>query len=213
MRVAIYARVSTGEQTTENQIQALVEVLNQRDWILKEVFQDEGISGAKGRKHRPALDDLLKRCVRGEFDVVAAWSVDRLGRSLSDLLNILAELDASGVSLYLHQQALDTTTPAGKAMFQMIGVFAEFERSMIQERVKAGLARARRKGVKLGSKRTVGVKQITGVKFSLFHPDSHQPAPIANGARAQRQPISRKRRVRHATVSTRLVPREWRRLA
>lgn len=167
MRVAIYARVSTDDQTTENQIQALVDVLTQRNWILTKVFQDEGISGAKGRKHRPALDDLLKRCVQGEFDIVAAWSVDRLGRSLSDLINILAELDAAGVDLYLHQQAIDTSTPSGKAMFQMIGVFAEFERSMIQARVRAGIARARRKGSKFGPKRTVGVTQIQAVKQAL----------------------------------------------
>ena len=167
MKAAIYARVSTDDQTTENQIQALVDVLTKRNWVLMEVFKDEGISGAKGRDKRPALDDLLKRCTRGEFDIVAAWSVDRLGRSLSDLVSILSELDAAGVSLYLHQQAIDTTTPAGKAMFQMLGVFAEFERELICERVKAGIARAKKKGVKFGPKRTVTARQIAAVKFGL----------------------------------------------
>jgi len=88
--------------------------------------------------------------VRREFDLVAAWSVDRLGRSLQDLIGFLQELHGAGVELYLHQQALDTTTPSGKAMFQMMGVFAEFERSMISERVKAGLARAKSNGKQLG---------------------------------------------------------------
>ena len=180
MRVAIYARVSTDDQTTENQIQALVDVLTQRNWILMEVFTDEGISGAKGRNKRPALDDLLKRCTRGEFDIVAAWSVDRLGRSLSDLISILAELDAAGVSLYLHQQAIDTTTPSGKAMFQMIGVFAEFERAMIQERVNAGLKRAKKNGVKFGPKRTVSVNQVRAVKFALDMGESIRSIAKAN---------------------------------
>ena len=90
---------------------------------------------------------------RREFDVVLAWSVDRLGRSLQDLIGFLYEIHAAGVDLYLHVQGLDTTTPAGKAMFQMLGVFAEFERGIIRERVNAGLARARQNGTKLGRRR------------------------------------------------------------
>src|SRR3981189_2800728 len=88
-----------------------------------------------------------------KFDVVMAWSVDRLGRSLQDLIGFLSELHALGIDLFLHQQGLDTTTPAGKAMFQMMGVFAEFERSIIQERVRAGLARAKSEGKQLGRPR------------------------------------------------------------
>jgi len=107
-------------------------------------------SGSKGRTDRPGLDDLLKAVARREFDMVMAWSVDRLGRSLVDLLATLGELHAKGVDLYLHQQGLDTSTPSGRAMFQMMGVFSEFERAMIQERVKAGLARAKEDGVTLG---------------------------------------------------------------
>jgi DNA invertase Pin-like site-specific DNA recombinase len=105
---------------------------------------------AKGREARPGFDKLLKAVSRREIDMVAAWSVDRLGRSLQDLLGTLQELNAKGVHLYLHQQHLDTSTPSGKAMFQMLGVFAEFERSMIKERVHAGLARARAQGKTLG---------------------------------------------------------------
>jgi DNA invertase Pin-like site-specific DNA recombinase len=117
------------------------------------VFEDAGISGAKGRKDRPALDALLKSVARREVDMVAAWSVDRLGRSLTDLLDFLRELHAKGVDLFLHQQGLDTSTPSGRAMFQMMGVFAEFERAMIRERVLAGLARAKDQGISLGRRR------------------------------------------------------------
>ena len=114
------------------------------------VFEDHAISGAKGREKRPALDNLFKDANRRKFDLVAAWSVDRLGRSLQNLLEFLAELHALGIDLYLHQQGIETTTPAGKAMFQMCGVFAEFERSIIRERINAGLARAKANGKRLG---------------------------------------------------------------
>ena len=110
------------------------------------VFEDAGISGAKGRNQRPALDALLKAVARREVDMVAAWSVDRLGRSLTDLLDLLRELHAKEVDLFLHQQGLDTSTPSGRAMFQVMGVFAEFERAMIRERVLVGLARAKEQG-------------------------------------------------------------------
>jgi DNA invertase Pin-like site-specific DNA recombinase len=93
---------------------------------------------------------MCRDATKRQFDVVMAWSVDRLGRSLQDLVGFLSELHALGVDLFLHQQGLDTTTPAGKAMFQMMGVFAEFERAMIKERVRAGLARARAEGKRLG---------------------------------------------------------------
>jgi DNA invertase Pin-like site-specific DNA recombinase len=108
------------------------------------------ISGTKGREKRPAFDALHRDAARRQFDVVMAWSVDRLGRSLQDLVGFLYELHAANVDLFLHQQRLDTTTPAGKAMFQMLGVFAEFERSIIQERVRAGLRRAVDEGKQLG---------------------------------------------------------------
>ena len=153
MKVAIYARVSTNEQTTENQVKDLREWANRAGHEIVTVYDDNGVSGAKGREYRMEFDKLLKAAVRREFDLVAAWSVDRLGRSLQDLLGFLTELHGAGVELYLHQQALDTTTPGGRAMFQMMGVFAEFERSMISERVKAGLARTKAKGTKLGRPR------------------------------------------------------------
>lgn len=150
MKAAIYARVSTDGQTTENQLRELRAVAKRHGWVVAEEYIDHGISGAKGRDKRPAFDQLLKAATRREFDIVMAWSVDRLGRSLQHLVGFLAELQAKDVGLYLHQQGIDTTTPAGKAMFQMCGVFAEFERSMIQERIRAGLDRAKARGARLG---------------------------------------------------------------
>ena len=152
-RVAIYLRVSTSEQTTDNQRRELEAVAVRHEWDVAGVFEDAGISGAKGRDQRPGLDAVMKAVSRREVDMVAAWSVDRLGRSLTDLLDFLRELHAKGVDLFLHQQGLDTSTPSGRAMFQMMGVFAEFERAMIRERVLAGLARAREQGTQLGRRR------------------------------------------------------------
>jgi DNA invertase Pin-like site-specific DNA recombinase len=152
-RVAIYVRVSTDAQTTGNQQRELEAVVKRHDWKVVEVFRDQGISGKNGREQRPAFDRLLQGIARKDFDIVAAWSVDRLGRSLQHLLSFLAELKAKGIDLYLHQQGVDTSTPAGKALFQMLGVFAEFERAMIVERVKAGLRRARAQGKRLGRPR------------------------------------------------------------
>ena len=114
------------------------------------VYRDAGISGSKGRDQRPGFDAMHKDAARRRFDVVMAWSVDRLGRSLQDLCGFLSELHSLGIDLFLHQQGIDTTTPAGKAMFQMMGVFAEFERSMIRERVNAGIARAKADGKHCG---------------------------------------------------------------
>ena len=123
-------------------------------WEIVHVYRDAGISGAKGREERPAFNALCMDAARRKFEMVAAWSVDRLSRSLHDLTGFLKDLHALNVDLYLHQQGLDTSTPTGRAMFQMIGVFAELERAVIRERVMAGLARARAQGKKLGRKRT-----------------------------------------------------------
>ena len=150
MRAALYARVSTDGQSTENQLRELRAVAKRMKWTVVEEYIDHGISGSKSRDQRPAFDKLLKAATRREFDIVMSWSVDRLGRSLQHLVGFLGEINAIGIGLYLHQQGIDTTTPAGKAMFQMCGVFAEFERAMIQERVKAGLKRARANGTTLG---------------------------------------------------------------
>jgi DNA invertase Pin-like site-specific DNA recombinase len=152
-RAALYLRVSTIDQTTANQERELRQVAERAGWEIVKVYKDHGISGSKGRDKRPAFDALHKAATRREIDIVMAWSVDRLGRSLQDLVAFLSEIHAAGVDLFLHQQGLDTTRPAGKALFQMMGVFSEFERSMIQERVRAGLRRAKDDGKKLGRPR------------------------------------------------------------
>jgi DNA invertase Pin-like site-specific DNA recombinase len=155
-RAAIYVRVSTDRQTVENQTAALAKVAKARGWQIVATFNDAGISGSKGRKDRPGLDSMLKEAQRGMFDVIMAWSIDRVGRSLIDLLGTIQHLEACKVDLYLDQQAIDTTTPAGKLMFQVTGAFAEFERSMIRERVHAGLKRAVANGKVLGRPQVSG---------------------------------------------------------
>ena len=149
-KAAIYARVSTTGQTVNNQLNDLREVAERHGWEIVHEYKDRGVSGAKGRDKRPQFDQMLKAANRREFDIIMSWSVDRLGRSLQHLVEFLGDIQHKGVDLYLDQQNIDTSTPSGKAMFQMVGVFAEFERSMIQERVKAGLARARKEGKRLG---------------------------------------------------------------
>lgn len=149
-RVALYARVSTTGQSTENQLQELRKVARKNNWTVVEEYVDHGISGSRGRDQRPAFDAMCKGAVRKEFSLIMAWSVDRLGRSLQHLIAFLEDLHAKNTGLYLHQNGIDTTTPAGKAMFSMLGVFAEFERSMIRERINAGLSRAKANGTKLG---------------------------------------------------------------
>jgi DNA invertase Pin-like site-specific DNA recombinase len=165
-RAALYLRVSTDGQTTENQRRELEATAAKAGWTVTTIYADEGISGAKGRDKRPELDRMLKDAVRRRFDVVMVWAVDRLGRSLSDLVASMDELKGAGVDLFLLQQGLDTTTPSGRAMFGMLGVFAEFERSMIQARVNAGLARARAAGVTLGRPK-VGSKVDAAIRERL----------------------------------------------
>jgi DNA invertase Pin-like site-specific DNA recombinase len=126
-----------------------------------ETYRDAGISGAKGRDKRPGFDAMLKDAGRRKFDVVMAWAIDRLGRSLIDLLGTIEHLEAVGVDLYLDQQSIDTTTPAGKLLFQLTGAFAEFERSMIRQRVRAGLIKVKlaRDGKFISKKGNVRTKE------------------------------------------------------
>ena len=141
-RVAIYLRVSTDQQTTDNQKLELEAIADRLGWNIVAILADHAISGAKGRDQRPAFNQLMTMVTRKEIDMVACWSVDRLGRSLQHLVSFLSEINAKGVDLYLHTQGLDTSTPAGRAMFSMLSVFAEFERAILRERVMAGLARS-----------------------------------------------------------------------
>ena len=120
------------------------------------------MSGAKGRQDRKGFDRLIKGSIRKEWDSILVWSVDRLGRSLKDLVSFLDEINSVGCDLYIHQSGIDTSTPSGKMMFQMIGVFAEFERSMISERVKLGMARTNKK---IGRPTNINEGLIHSVKF------------------------------------------------
>lgn len=171
-RIAIYTRVSTDRQTTENQERELRQIAERAGWEVVEVYCDHGISGAKGRDKRPAFDRMLKDATRRRFDMVMAWSVDRLGRSLQHLVSFLEELRGANVDLFLHQQGLDTSTPAGRAMFQMLGVFSEFERSMIVARVRTGLDTARAKGKTLGrpklaDRKTMAIRDALATGLSV----------------------------------------------
>ncbi|HEY1891985.1 MAG TPA: recombinase family protein [Steroidobacteraceae bacterium] len=152
-RVAFYLRVSTGSQTVENQRRELAAAAQQRGWTVIELYSDNGVSGYKGREQRPAFDRLCKDAVAGKFDIVAAWSVDRLGRSVLHLAQFVEDMRAAGVGLFLLKQGLDSDTPTGRAMLGMCSVFAELEREIIRERIHSGLARARAKGKRLGRKR------------------------------------------------------------
>ena len=156
----------SGTCFVENQRIGLEAVCEQRGWQVIQMYADNGVSGAKSRNQRPGLDAMLKDAARGRFDVVLAWALDRLGRSLIDLLDTLGELDAASVALVLHQQAIDTTTPAGRMFFQVTGAFAEFERGMIRSRVIAGLERAKARGVRLGRPRT-GAKVEAAIRARL----------------------------------------------
>jgi len=167
-RAALYVRVSTSDrgQTVENQLAPLQQAAQRLGWTVVAVYRDEGISGSLGRQKRPGLDALLKGVARRDFDLVAAWSVCRLGRSLPDLIGLLGELRSRDIDLYLHQQAVDTSTPSGRMLFGMLSVFSEFERAMIRDRVMAGLDRARSSGKRLGRPRTTPF-QIGRIRAAL----------------------------------------------
>jgi DNA invertase Pin-like site-specific DNA recombinase len=145
-RAAIYVRVSTEWQTTDNQLLELQRVAEFSGWKVVGIYRDNGVSGGKGRDQRSEFDRLLKDATARRFDVVMAWSLDRLSRSLRDLVSFLGDMRELGRDLYLHKERIDTTTTAGKLMFQVCGAFAEFERETIRERVLAGLARAKAQG-------------------------------------------------------------------
>jgi DNA invertase Pin-like site-specific DNA recombinase len=146
-RVAIYARVSTADknQTVENQLRDLLAVAQRQDWEIVATFLDEGISGAKSRDKRPGFDNLLKGVARKDFDLIATFSVCRIGRSLPDLIHFLGDIQAKGVDLYVHSQGLDTSTPSGAMMFQMLSVFSSYEKSILRERIMSGLRRTTKK--------------------------------------------------------------------
>jgi DNA invertase Pin-like site-specific DNA recombinase len=147
-RAALYTRVSSGEQNTEAQERALREYVQRRGWTVQQIYRDQGVSGASS--NRPALNELLKACRRGSVDVVVVWKFDRFARSLKQLMSGLEMCRALGIDFVSVTEAVDTSLPAGELVFQMIGAVAQFERSLIAERVKSGLANARANGKVLG---------------------------------------------------------------
>ena len=167
MRVALYARVSTsnGHQDPEMQLRELREFVQRRGWQITGEYVDKGISGSKDS--RPALDRLMADASRRKFDAVLVWKLDRFGRSLRHLVNALAELEALGLTFVSLRDNLDLSTPSGRLMFQIIGAMAEFERALIQERVRAGLRNAKSKGVRLGRPRVfVSESRIDALRAS-----------------------------------------------
>jgi DNA invertase Pin-like site-specific DNA recombinase len=149
-KVAIYARVSTSSQTTENQLIDLRQTAQRMGYTIVAEFVDNGISGAKGRSDRPALDQMLKQAAQRRFDMILCWDISRLGRSLQNLVEILTDLQSLKIDLFFQQQGLDTSTSSGRMMFSVFGALAEYERELIRERVIAGQQRAKAQGVKLG---------------------------------------------------------------
>jgi len=149
-KVAIYARVSTDKQTCENQLQELRATAERMGYTVVAEFVDSGISGMKTRQDRPALDSLMKSASQRKFDMIMCWSIDRLGRSLQNLVEILNEMQSMKIDMFFLQQGMDTTTPSGRMIFSVFGAIGEFERNLIRERVIAGQKRAVANGVKIG---------------------------------------------------------------
>ena len=164
-RCAIYTRVSTDDQTVETQLIILREIAERKGLTVVAEFNDEGICGAKGRDKRTGFDNIIKGAVKKDFDTILVWSVDRLGRSLQDLVSFLNEIHSVGCDLYIHQSGIDSSTPTGKMMFQMVGCFAEYERSMIRARVLAGQKRAKAQGKHIGRPTNLNEGLIHSIKY------------------------------------------------
>ena len=194
-RVAIYGRVSTSEQTTDNQINFLQEIVSRNGWELVQTYVDEGISGTKGRDKRPEFDRLCKDMVRRKFNRILVWDISRLGRSLQHLVEFLNEVQSVNCHLYIHQSGLDTSTPSGRMMFQMVGVFSEFEGSMISERVKLGLERVRSKGTKLG--RPTKIDEVTKVKIWSLIDTGKSLSEVSRVLQISKMSVSRVNRERN----------------
>ncbi len=172
LRAAVYLRVSTGEQTVENQRRDLAGVAERRGWVIVQSYEDAAVSGSKGRDKRPGLDAMMKDATRGRFDMVMVmvWAVDRLGRSTATVAPVMKELGDLGIGFYADKEGMDATTAHGRAMLQMASVFAELERSMIVERVKSGMARAKaspRPGAKAIGRPKVGDDAEAAIRAHL----------------------------------------------
>ena len=194
-RVAIYGRVSTNEQSTDNQTDFLQEISDRNGWKLVEIYVDEGISGTKGREKRPQFDRLCKDMVRRKFNRILVWDISRLGRSLQHLVEFLDDVQSMNCHLYIHQSGLDTSTPSGRMMFQMVGVFSEFERSMISERVKLGLKRVKSKGIQLGRPKSITNEHKEKVWKMIDQGMSH--SKVSNIIKISKMSVSRINRERN----------------
>lgn len=168
-RAALYLRVSTDEQSCDMQERDLLRLAEQRGLTVDKIYRDEGWSGAKAS--RPAFDEMLRDAKRGRFDVLLCWKLDRIGRSLSNLLRLLEDLRAWNVGLISYSESLDLDSPSGRLMYQLIGAFSEYEREIIRSRVKSGMAAARKRGVHIGRKRvavdTSEVKRLRASGLSV----------------------------------------------
>ena len=164
MKAVIYSRVSTNDQTVDNQLKVLREVAEKKGLEVVQEISDEGISGAKGRDERDGFNELIKGSVQKEWDIILVWDVSRLGRSLQHLVSFLDDIHSANCDLYIHQSGIDTTTASGKMMFQMTACFVEFERSMIRQRVIAGQQRAKAEGKHIGRKTNVTDGTVNAVK-------------------------------------------------
>jgi len=162
-KAVIYSRVSTNEQTVDNQLKVLREVAEKRGLEVVREISDEGISGAAGRDARKGFDELIKGSIKNEWDIILVWDVSRLGRSLKHLVSFLEDIQSANCDMYIHQSGIDTSTTSGKMMFGMLSVFSEFERSMIRERVIAGQQRAKSEGKHIGRPTNVNDGIITAV--------------------------------------------------
>lgn len=164
-RAALYLRVSTDEQSCDMQERDLLRLAEQRSLEIVKIYRDEGWSGAKAS--RPAFDEMLRDAKRGRFDVLLCWKLDRIGRSLSNLLRLLEDLRTWNVGLISYSESLDLNSPSGRLMYQLIGAFSEYEREIIRSRVKSGMAAAKRRGVHIGRKRvTVDVAEVKRLRES-----------------------------------------------
>lgn len=158
MKVAIYVRVSTQDQSTQMQLNDLMEFIKAKNWEVHKVYEDAGISGSK--QSRPALNEMMADAHKNKFKAVIVWKFDRFARSLKHLVTALDELTEYGVEFISYKESIDTTTTMGKAMFGMIGVMAQVERDMIRERVVAGLKNAKAKGKRLGRKSSIDRNRV-----------------------------------------------------
>jgi len=162
LSVAVYLRVSTSHQTTENQFRELIDVCNRNRWQIVGLYE-ETISGTKGLDERAELNRMMLDATRKNFDKVVVWSVDRLGRSMKHLITVLSQLDDLGIDVFSFAQGIDTSTTFGKSMFQMVGIFAELENNMRKERQSIGIKRAIDNGAKFGRKSIITDKLVQSV--------------------------------------------------